>query len=474
MELHLASDALMFVKSNCRNEITCRLVKNRIYMKHVTLLICLFLALGAPAQTQQTANEEYNLDFEKQSGSLPDKWYSYHDQKGYKIVTDSTVKRTGNRSMLIEKINPLHENIYGQSNLVIQSKYLGKELEISAYMKLESVSNFVSLILATDDEDFDRVDFATMQHDKIKGTRDWKQYKIKIPLSPKARYIRIWPTLSGSGKLWIDGMSIRIDGKDIDQAQLKPNFNPVHKPYIPYGNNPAAGAFIPIKDAKIYYESYGQGAPLLLLHGNSQSIVAMKKQIIDLSKRYRVIAVDTRGQGKSIDQSDAPFSYDQFAEDMKAVLDSLNINKTHVYGWSDGGNTALIMAYKYPAYVDKVAVMGANMFPTTEAVSASTLKQVRKAIAGLEKKDDDQSKMQRKLFSLLISEPHITPEDLHKIQAPVLVMAGEKDMILDKHTRYIADNISKSQLTIFKNATHYAPVEIIPLFNERLTQFFEE
>lgn len=444
------------------------------------IIAFVFLLFGATlVQAQGTSPlnqqpDEFNLGFEITTDhNLPYLWVSHQQKRGYKIVTDTTEKHSGKRSLLIEKTDVQGPSAMGQSLGVIPARYEGREMEIRAFMKFESVSEFVSLGVAVDDADYDRIKFAQLDSKKLKGTTDWKEYRVKIPLPKEGRYIRIWPGLAGTGKLWVDDIRILIDGKDISQARLKPDFDAVPREYIPYGNNPAAGAYVKVDKANIYYETYGKGAPLLLLHGNSQSIFALKKQIIEFSKYYKVIAVDTRAQGKSTDLSTDPLNYDLFAADMKTVLDSLHISKTNIYGWSDGGNTGLIMAYKYPSYVNKLAVMGAVMFATEDAIPGSILKEVKKSIRGLEAKSDDQSKKQARLFTMLLDEPHITVENLQQIKAPVLVMAGEKDMVLEKHTKYIAASIPSAQLVIFKGATHYAPVEVIAEFNSRLKAFLE-
>src|ERR1700744_1584277 len=133
------------------------------------------------------------------------------------------------------------------------------------------------------------------------------------------------------------------------------------------------------------------------MHGNGQSIVAFNNQIADLSKKYRVIAVDTRGQGKSTDESTGALSYDLFADDMKQLLDWLNIKKADILGWSDGGNTGLIMAIKYPEYVNKLAITGANLFPTKEALENNVFTEVDSLIKENQAQTDDQSKMQVRL-----------------------------------------------------------------------------
>lgn len=97
----------------------------------------------------------------------------------------------------------------------------------------------------------------------------------------------------------------------------------------------------------------------MLLHGNSGSIIQFGEQILPLSQYYKVIAVDTRGQGKSGEDNRAP-TYDLFADDMNALLDPLHLDSVDILGWSDGGNTGLIMAMKYPAKVHKLVTLLLN------------------------------------------------------------------------------------------------------------------
>jgi pimeloyl-ACP methyl ester carboxylesterase len=246
------------------------------------------------------------------------------------------------------------------------------------------------------------------------------------------------------------------------------------QPNGPYGNNPKAGGTVKLKDAVIYYETYGSGLPLLLLHGGNQAIGAFFEQIGEFSKQYRVIAVDTRGQGRSQDFSTDALTYELFADDMKHLMDLLNVQNAHILGWSDGGITGLIMAIKYPRYVNKLAVMGANLFPTNEALKESVSDLLKELIEIVKDRTNARSKMQRRLFELALNEPHLTFDDLKKIKAATLVMAGEDDHILDSHTRNIASSITDSQLMIFKNATHYAPYYNAIEFNKAVLEFFDE
>ena len=106
---------------------------------------------------------------------------------------------------------------------------------------------------------------------------------------------------------------------------------------IIYGDNPLAGHYALVNGIKLYYESYGEGQPLILLHGNGGSINAFANQIPFFEKYYRVIAVDSRLQGKSGGSSDS-ISYNLMASDFCALLDYLHLDSVFVLGWSDGGN----------------------------------------------------------------------------------------------------------------------------------------
>lgn len=238
-----------------------------------------------------------------------------------------------------------------------------------------------------------------------------------------------------------------------------------------YGNNSKNGNYITLSTAKLYYEIYGKGEPLVLLHGNGQSIPAFYQQIPVLAKSYRVIAVDTRGQGKSTDTSADPLSYNLFAADMKTLLDSLHLKQAYIVGWSDGGNTGLAMAVKYPEYVKGLAISGANLSPA--GVDTTTLNRISAQVKSLDGKTDAHSVNLQRLFTLLLKEPHMSTDELESIKAPVLVIAGEQDVIKPEHTKEIAAHLKHSKLMIFKDATHYVPQEKPKEFNAAILGFLK-
>lgn len=222
-----------------------------------------------------------------------------------------------------------------------------------------------------------------------------------------------------------------------------------------FGKNSLAGKVLHLKDADIYYEVYGKGEPLFLLHGNGGSIDAFTKEIPELSKHFTIVAMDTRAQGKSTDTSKEPLTYIKFADDVKALADELGFKKINILGWSDGGNTGLEFAIKYPKNVNKVITSGANVFPN--GVGESMVNDMRNDVAKMRAENKSQNAI--RLQQLMVDEPKITKQQLNSIRAKVFVLAGENDLILLPHTEYIAKEIPNAKMKIYKGASHGVPIE---------------
>ncbi|OPC53660.1 alpha/beta fold hydrolase [Elizabethkingia miricola] len=231
-----------------------------------------------------------------------------------------------------------------------------------------------------------------------------------------------------------------------------------------YGKN-KNGKYIDLKDAKIYYEEYGKGQPLLFLHGNNGSISDFSQQIPFFAKHYRVIAIDTRGQGRSTDLTQDTYSYQKFAADLYQVTKSLNLEQVDIVGWSDGGNTALIFNYEHPEMVNRVVAIGANMNPV--GVKEKLIESLKKQIAG------NDPKTNQRLIQLMLDHPDIKSNQLSLIINPVLIVAGSDDVIKDEHTRLIHKLIRNSELAIIPNATHYIPFEQPEKLNELMLDFLK-
>jgi pimeloyl-ACP methyl ester carboxylesterase len=244
---------------------------------------------------------------------------------------------------------------------------------------------------------------------------------------------------------------------------------------IPYGNNPKVGKYAPIRGFKMYYEIYGKGEPLLIIHGNGGSIENFSNQIPFFSKKYQVILADSRAHGKSVDDQDS-LSYEMMADDFASLLDHLKIDSANVIGWSDGGINGLLLASRHPKKVKKLAVTGANLIPDAEiAIDPWVVQDVKKAMDSLSVLPQSlQVKRSLKLQKLLYFQPHISHEELAKIQCPTLVIGGDNDVILPKHTLEIAENIRESYLWILPNSGHSTPIFYKDIFNHTVQDFFQK
>ncbi|WP_264565055.1 alpha/beta fold hydrolase [Flavobacterium sp. N3904] len=241
-----------------------------------------------------------------------------------------------------------------------------------------------------------------------------------------------------------------------------------------YGRNPKAGHYAKINGFNMYYETYGEGEPLLIIHGNGGSINNFIYQIPYFAKHYKVIVADSRAQGKSIDTGDS-LSYEMMADDLNALLDSLHINSCDVIGWSDGGINGLLLAIRHPEKVKKLAITGANLWPDASAVDSKVIDYVVKQQDSLSKLSPTaETKHAKKLMNLLINEPHISLEQLNTIKCPTLVIGGDHDVILPIHTLLIAQSIPKSYLWIIPNSGHSTPIFYKDQFNKTIYDFFEK
>lgn len=243
---------------------------------------------------------------------------------------------------------------------------------------------------------------------------------------------------------------------------------------VPYGNNAAVGKYYSIRGIKMYTETYGQGQPLLFIHGNGGSINNFIYQIPYFSKYYKVIAVDSRGHGKSKDDADS-LSYEMMADDFSALLDAMKLDSVYVVGWSDGGINAVLLALRHPEKVKKMAITGTNLWPENTAVFQDVIDLITPSVTEIinKKNKSTAERTEAKLGRLLLYEPHIPVKALNNIKAPTLVMGGDNDVIKPEHSLLIHQNIPNSYLWIAPNSGHSAAVVYKDDFNKNVHQFFK-
>ncbi|QSX40077.1 alpha/beta fold hydrolase [Shewanella cyperi] len=253
-------------------------------------------------------------------------------------------------------------------------------------------------------------------------------------------------------------------------------FQPAATDSPPYGHNAAAASRHNVNGTSLYVETYGEGEPLLLLHGNGDSLAGMKHQIAHFAKRYRVIAVDSRGHGQTPLATGA-LTYELIASDIAALLKQLGLGPVKLIGWSDGGIVGLWLALTEPDAVSQMAIMGVNIAPDgaydwdLDSLKAYR-EQIEHQLALGDRRQDWPLLLQR--VKLMDEQTPISHAQLQNISAPTLVMAGDEDVIRPEHTLAIYRHLPRAQLAIFPGATHMLPSEAPDIFNAAVERFFSE
>ena len=224
-------------------------------------------------------------------------------------------------------------------------------------------------------------------------------------------------------------------------------------------------------DIKHYFVEQGQGENLVLLHGNGENGGYFHYQLEEYSKHYHVYAPDTRGHGKT-PRGTAPFTISQFADDLKAFLDERGIEKTHILGFSDGANIAMVFALRYPQYVDKLILNGGNLNGAGVKLSVQLPIIFGYHIASMFAKKSEGAKANAEMLGLMVNDPALKAAQLAGIEAETLVIAGTKDMIRDSHTRLIARSLPHSRLEIIEG-DHFIAANRHEEFNRIVLDFLK-
>ena len=224
-------------------------------------------------------------------------------------------------------------------------------------------------------------------------------------------------------------------------------------------------------DISLYYEEKGSGFPLIMLHGNGEEHGYFEHQKDCFAENYRVIAIDTRGHGRS-PRGEGEFSIKRFADDLYGFMTEHGIEKAHILGFSDGGNIAITFALKHPEMIEKLIVDGANLYP------AGVKRRIQRPIelgyyaVKLFAAFSSNAKTKAEMLSLMVNQPNIAPEELKKLNMPVLVMAGTDDMIRQEHTELIAASIPGAKLVILPG-DHFIARNNSGAFNAAVRDFLE-
>lgn len=228
-------------------------------------------------------------------------------------------------------------------------------------------------------------------------------------------------------------------------------------------DNDSKRGHITRQDCRIYYEIHGEGPPLILLHGGLTSVEAWFCQLPTLAARFRVVAVDLRGHGRSTLGSQ-PFTYRLLAEDVLQVMQALDITTAHIVGWSDGGNVGLIIAVLHPERVQRLVALGANFHPgglTAEAQNSmqSATPSNHSLITKLLYKcvspnPGGWETLWYRTTTMWRNYPQLSINDLATIESPTLIIQGENDLVTADHGREMTNAIPNAELAIVPRAGH--------------------
>lgn len=245
-----------------------------------------------------------------------------------------------------------------------------------------------------------------------------------------------------------------------------------------YGNNAVAGHYVQSGDAKIYYEVYGKGQPIVLLHGGIVGSIDEMHQFIDsFSKSYQVIAVSTRGHGKS-EIGKGPMTYEQKANDIINVINAVTKDSVILLGFSDGAYTGYKVASMYPARIKKLIAIGAGeqipglrkvVFDATDAMKDdNTFWKQKRALMPEPQRLPEFWQMMETFYNSMTASKEL----FMSIKCPVLLLSGDRDMNAPLATVIAAyQMIPNSQLSIIPNAPHPVFMVNFPAVWESITPF---
>ncbi len=232
--------------------------------------------------------------------------------------------------------------------------------------------------------------------------------------------------------------------------------------------------------AEIWYARYGEGPTVILLHGGLGHSGNWGYQVDDLVTSGRqVVVIDSRGHGRST-RDDQPFSYVLMASDVLAVMDTLNIEKAAIVGWSDGACTALILADEHPERVDGVFFFACSMDPSGVKPFVPTpvidrcFNRHRMDYEVISPTPDQFDAFVEDVSLMMSTEPNYSTADLNRIRVPVAVVLGDGDeFIKPEHAAHLVRSIPGAEFIGLKGVSHFAPLQRPELFNRAVLGFLD-
>jgi pimeloyl-ACP methyl ester carboxylesterase len=249
-------------------------------------------------------------------------------------------------------------------------------------------------------------------------------------------------------------------------------------PKLPHAER---SGYAPVNRIKIWYAVFGQGDPVIFLHGGLANANYWGLQVPEIARHHQVIVMDSRGHGRST-CDDRPYGYDLMADDVIGLLDFLNIRRASVVGWSDGGILGLDLAIRYPDRLDKVFAFAANTDPSgvvdgveKNPTFAAYIARAGHEYAALSATPKDYDAFVDAISKMWATQPNWTAAQLAAIKTPTLVVDGDHDEAIKRpHTEQIAATIPGAGLLILPNTSHFSFLQDPAQFTWHIQHFLEQ
>jgi pimeloyl-ACP methyl ester carboxylesterase len=241
----------------------------------------------------------------------------------------------------------------------------------------------------------------------------------------------------------------------------------------------AQSGMAPVNGVKIWYATFGEGKPVILLHGGLANSNYWGHQVRALQSRYRVIVMDSRGHGRSTRDA-RPYSYDLMAEDVVGLMDFLKIPKAAIVGWSDGAIIGLDIAMKHPERVSKLFAFAANSDPSGVADIAASpvfnayIARADKEYQALSPTPDQYKPFLDQIGEMWKTQPNWTADNLRAIKVPTWIVDGDRDEAIKReNTEFMAANIPGAGLLLQPQVSHFSFIQDVEQFNSHLLHFLD-
>jgi pimeloyl-ACP methyl ester carboxylesterase len=235
--------------------------------------------------------------------------------------------------------------------------------------------------------------------------------------------------------------------------------------------------YAPVNGIKIWYAEFGQGEPVILLHGGLANSNYWGDQVPVLAKHYRVIVMDSRGHGRST-RNEQPYGYDLMASDVIALMDYLKIEKAAIVGWSDGAILGLDIAINHPERLTKLFAFAANSDPSgvkdiaQSAVFNAYIARAEKEYEKLSATPNEYKSFLDQISKMWATQPNWTAGQLKSIKVPTWIVDADHDEAIKReNTLFMADNIPGAGLLLQPQVSHFSFLQDPQQFNAEVLHF---